>query len=143
MPMENDWESMIGRRVRRNRKALGWTQEQLGERLGMHQTSVAKLEAAARPIRVNELAELAVIFDLSPEDLLRPDTDVAEVADAEQAYTDARYRVLLAQRDNNAAREDFFAAQKHLKKVQSDYEVLKRQLAEAGAHLEEVKHVQH
>jgi len=143
MPMENDWESMIGRRVRRSRKAQGWTQEQLGQRLGMHQTSVAKLEAAARPIRVNELAELAVIFGVKPEDLLRPDTDVAEVADAEQAVTDARYRVLLAQRDNNAARQDFFEAQTHLEKVQSDYAVLKDQLTEAQKHLEEVNRGQH
>ena len=141
--MENDWEAMIGRRVRRNRKALGWTQEQLGQRLGMHQTSVAKLEAAARPIRVNELAELAVIFDVSPEDLLRPDTDVAEVADAEQAYTDARYRVLLAQRDHNAAREDFFAAQKRLDEFQLVYQGLKDQMAQAHAHLEEVNRGQH
>ena len=143
MSMENDWESMIGRRVRRSRKALGWTQEQLGQRLGMHQTSVAKLEAAARPIRVNELAELAVIFDVSPEDLLRPDTDVAEVADAEQAVTDARYRALLKQRDLNAARHDFFEAQKHLEEVQSDYAVLKDQLTEAQKHLEEVNRGQH
>lgn len=71
MLMESDWESIVGSRVRALRTARGWTQAELGKRLEMHQTSIAKLEAAGRPIRVNELATLAMIFGVEPASLLK------------------------------------------------------------------------
>lgn len=59
------------------RRANGWTQASLGERLGrlgypMHQSAIAKIESAGRPLRVNEMVALARIFGVSPGDLLDP-----------------------------------------------------------------------
>jgi transcriptional regulator with XRE-family HTH domain len=68
-------EAVIGRRVRALRKLRGWSQVDLGLRLDLHQTSVAKLESAGRSIRVNELATLAAIFDVRLEDLLTETTE--------------------------------------------------------------------
>jgi len=46
------------------------------EGFSMHQTTVAKLEAAERPIRVNEAAALARIFNVSLTRLLDEVTPV-------------------------------------------------------------------
>jgi transcriptional regulator with XRE-family HTH domain len=65
-------ERILGRKVRQLRLERGWTQEQLAERLSevgwpMHQTTVAKLEGGARPIRIAEADALAVAFGLPIE----------------------------------------------------------------------------
>ncbi len=60
-------EARVGERTRKHREGRGWSQEELGRRLeahgfGMHQTTVAKLEGGGRPIRLNEVHALAIIF---------------------------------------------------------------------------------
>jgi RNA polymerase sigma factor (sigma-70 family) len=60
-------EQLVGERTRQYREALGWSQDELGRRLGeygfpMHQTTVAKLEAGTRPIRLDEVWALSLIF---------------------------------------------------------------------------------
>lgn len=80
-------EVAVGARVRMLRELRGWSQAQLADRLrsmgfDMHQTTVAKLEGANRPIRVNELAALAVIFDSTVHELLR----VEGIRDVEVAW---------------------------------------------------------
>lgn len=74
-------EANVGKRTRRHREQRGWSQEELGRRLGnygfaMHQTTVAKLENGSRPIRLNEVQALADIFGVSPGDLFEEDTSV-------------------------------------------------------------------
>ena len=65
-------EKILGQKVRQLRTERGWTQEQLAEKLNclgwtMHQTTVAKLEAGARPIRIAEADALALAFGLPIE----------------------------------------------------------------------------
>jgi transcriptional regulator with XRE-family HTH domain len=65
-------EKILGRKVRQLRTERGWSQEQLSERLNglgwaVHQTTVAKLEAGTRPIRIAEADTLAVAFGLPLE----------------------------------------------------------------------------
>lgn len=67
-------EAIYGQKVRQLRTERGWTQAQLAERLNelgwpIHQTTVAKLEAGARPIRIAEADALAVAFGLPMEAL--------------------------------------------------------------------------
>lgn len=83
---EGDWEWRIGQHVRRLRKARRWTQEELGQKLGMHQVSVAKLEAAKRPIRVNELVLLGQIFGVPYYAFMGRPTDTTEIAKMEEGY---------------------------------------------------------
>lgn len=65
------FERAIGARVRDLRLERSWSQADLAERMThlgfpMHQATVAKLEAAQRPIRAAELYTLAMAFGLPP-----------------------------------------------------------------------------
>ena len=68
-------EYFVGRKVARMREQRGWSQSVLGEKLArhgfeLHQTTIAKLEAGKRPIRVNEVVALADVFSVPVLDLL-------------------------------------------------------------------------
>lgn len=63
------WERRFGEAVRTWRLDRKWSQEDLAERLRhqgfeMHQTTVAKIERGARPLRVAEAAAIADVFDM-------------------------------------------------------------------------------
>lgn len=63
------WEKRFGEVVRRWRLDRNWSQEDVAERLRhqgfeMHQTTVAKIERGARPLRVAEAAALADVFEM-------------------------------------------------------------------------------
>jgi transcriptional regulator with XRE-family HTH domain len=67
-------ETVVARNVRQIREARGISQQQLGKDLaffgvGMHQTTVAKLEAGSKPLRLNEVAAIAHYFDVPVESL--------------------------------------------------------------------------
>lgn len=69
--LHEHWERDFGEKVRQWRQARSWSQEDLAEKLrqhgfDMHQTTVAKLERGARPLRVAEAAAIAVIFGVPP-----------------------------------------------------------------------------
>ncbi|GAA4626709.1 hypothetical protein GCM10023196_036050 [Actinoallomurus vinaceus] len=66
------WEKNFGEQVRRIRKARGMSQEDLARALAgtsvpRHQSTIAKLEAASRPLRLNEACDIATALgaDLS------------------------------------------------------------------------------
>lgn len=63
------FESVIAMKTRQLRVERGWSQATLAEKMtalgfDMHQTTIAKLEAAKRPIRGNEVYGLAAVFGL-------------------------------------------------------------------------------
>jgi transcriptional regulator with XRE-family HTH domain len=64
-------EVSLCQKVAQLREERGWSQAELAKRLSaigfeMHQTTVAKLEAGKRPLRVAETLALAQIFGLHP-----------------------------------------------------------------------------
>jgi transcriptional regulator with XRE-family HTH domain len=68
--MTNEWERLFGKRVQDLRLAMGWTQEDLAQRMTdaghpMHQTTVTKLEKGTRPTSVAEVGALSTLFDVS------------------------------------------------------------------------------
>ena len=68
-------EQYAGLRLRALRLARGMSQELLAAEMtsrghGWHQTMAAKTEAAQRPLRLNELVDLACIFSVSPAEFL-------------------------------------------------------------------------
>lgn len=70
-------EQRTGERIRDRRLSHGLSQRDLADAMSAigfswQQTTVAKTEAAERPIRVNELVALADIFDVAPGDLADP-----------------------------------------------------------------------
>src|ERR1035437_2284850 len=59
-----DLEATVAKNVRWLREVRGLSQQQLGADLGMHQTTIAKLEAGAKPLRLNEVAPIAAYFEV-------------------------------------------------------------------------------
>jgi transcriptional regulator with XRE-family HTH domain len=60
-------EQLVGRQVRLLRQGRGWSQLDVAEKMRPYgykwsQATVTRLESATRPIRVNELTDLAMLF---------------------------------------------------------------------------------
>lgn len=62
---------VIGQRVQTRRKALGLTQERLGEQADLSPTFIAKIEAGVKTPSLGTLIDIAAALDLDPGDLLR------------------------------------------------------------------------
>jgi transcriptional regulator with XRE-family HTH domain len=72
-----DPEVQAGHALRRLRTARGWSQEEVGRRMkaygyDFHQTMIAKIEAAQRPLRVRELADFAALYGVEVHELIYP-----------------------------------------------------------------------
>jgi transcriptional regulator with XRE-family HTH domain len=70
-------EEQAGTRIKNRRIEIGLSQEAVAEemrRLGhlWHQTTVAKTEAAGRPLRVNEVVDLAAVLRVTVWELIGP-----------------------------------------------------------------------
>jgi transcriptional regulator with XRE-family HTH domain len=75
-------EEYVGANIKTRRAQLGLTQAQLAEAMqglghSWIQTTVAKTEAADRPLRVNEVADLARVLDVRVPELVSTDADWA------------------------------------------------------------------
>ena len=73
--MTDTAEAVFGVRLRALRQRMGFTQAELAREMrragfNWHQTTVAKTEAAQRPIRVNEADHVAAIFGVSLIELM-------------------------------------------------------------------------
>ena len=85
-----DPEVQAGRALRRLRAARGWSQEEVARRMkaygyDFHQTMIAKIEAAQRPIRVRELADFAALYGVEVHELIYPPAGSLQEADKEIA----------------------------------------------------------
>lgn len=102
MTMENDegeearWpidlEATVAKNVRRLREGRGLSQQQLGTDLflhgvGMHQTTVAKLEAGSKPLRLNEVAAIASYFVVPIESLWEESGEILNEHEAADLVT--------------------------------------------------------
>ena len=69
-------DELLGMRVKSERERRGWSQSQMATMLGdigihaMHPTTVAKIEAGDRSVRVTEAAALADLFGITVDALL-------------------------------------------------------------------------
>jgi transcriptional regulator with XRE-family HTH domain len=62
----------IGKRIKKLRKAFGFNQKKLAERLGVSRPTVSQMENNERKICAEELQKLADIFNVSIDDLMNP-----------------------------------------------------------------------
>lgn len=64
----------LGQKIREIRKAKGWTQKELAERLGMTTAQISRWEHDHVTPRVKNLQDLAGVFEISEDDFqdLRP-----------------------------------------------------------------------
>lgn len=104
-------ESIFGAQVRGAREARNWTQEQLRKALltasgiDLSPTAMTRLEQGKRPIRLNEVAALAEVLDISldrysgpaaqvsRQEYERALSDLAEMTDKEYALVDQLRRL--------------------------------------------------
>jgi transcriptional regulator with XRE-family HTH domain len=68
---EADLLNELGKRIRHRRQELGWIQQELAEKTGMHRTYVADLERGARNVSINNLIRLGQALQTSASDLCR------------------------------------------------------------------------
>lgn len=63
-------------RIREIRKERGMTLQDLGEKAGMHYTTVAKLERSQRGLKLAYLAAIATALGVAPRDLLGAEPEI-------------------------------------------------------------------
>jgi transcriptional regulator with XRE-family HTH domain len=92
-----------------------------------HQTMIAKIEAAQRPLRVRELADFAALYGVDVRDLVYPLTSSVLEADQEIAeLTEERER---ARVHVDAARQQLVVARKDLQDAEDAYRVSAAEVA--------------
>lgn len=62
----------LGERVRRERERLGWTQEELAERAGLHPAYVGQIERAQKKVSLATVDRLVEALGVSTSSLLDP-----------------------------------------------------------------------
>lgn len=70
-----DLAHILGRNVRRERKRLGKSQEELALDVGMKRSYLSDLERGTRNPSVKAIARLASALDVEPATLLQPAAD--------------------------------------------------------------------
>ncbi|MEV7994921.1 helix-turn-helix transcriptional regulator [Streptomyces sp. NPDC086077] len=144
-------EELVGQRVKQFREIRGWSQRDLAQRMldqghSWRQTTVAKTEAADRPIRVNELHELANVLGVTVVDLMTMplDDEFAELTvrlgELQVRQTVARQRLADAKRAKDRAASDLTDAQQELdeveQEVQSCWEAIRQHKGNASGEQE-------
>jgi transcriptional regulator with XRE-family HTH domain len=64
-------EAALGHAVRERRKALGWSQENLGFESGLHRTYIGVIERGEKSISLGGLVHISKILNVKASDLLR------------------------------------------------------------------------
>jgi transcriptional regulator with XRE-family HTH domain len=138
-----DPEVETGRALRRLRLARGWSQAEVAARMeaygyDFHQTMIAKIEAAQRPLRVRELADFAALYGVEVQDLVYPPTTSLSETDQEIAKVEARLgnvrgQAVAAQKQLEAATGAMQAAQVAYQASATEVAVLEGRLASLRA----------
>lgn len=71
-PMKAENEKLIGKRIRVARKEAGFSQEQLGSKVGYSAMGISHIENGDRKIKLEDLQEIANELGLSIAYLLEP-----------------------------------------------------------------------
>ena len=65
----------IGSRLRKERTRLGWTQDEMGERSGLHPAYIGQIERGSKKISIETLRKLAQALSLRMGDLLNESSE--------------------------------------------------------------------
>ena len=100
----------LGARVATHRKALGWTQQELAERLGVSRTSVSLFEAGLSTPSERTIALMAGVFKIEPHDLVAgtgyPVAKAERLPTVVCRYTEVELQLRLLEADEAAGRTD-------------------------------------
>ncbi len=128
-----DPEVQAGRALRRLRLSQGWSQEEVARRMqayggyDFHQTTIAKIEAAQRPLRVRELADFAALYGVEVHELIYPPNGSLAEIDREIAAAKAQRHAILLK--TGATRDQLEAARAVLIEAQTAHDRYSAELA--------------
>src|ERR1700730_17106399 len=98
----------LGARVASHRKSLGWTQQELAERLGASRTAISLLESGLSTPSERTVAMLAGIFKTEPHDLVAgtgyPVAKAERLPSVVCRYTEVELQLRLLEADEAAGR---------------------------------------
>lgn len=98
----------LGRRIAAGRTALGWTQQELAERLGASRAAVSHLEAGLSVPSERTVALLAGIFKCEPVELVGgtdyPEAKAERLPSVVCRYTEVELQLRLLEADEAAGR---------------------------------------
>lgn len=122
-------EQLAARQLRLLRQGRGWSQHEVAEKMQAYgyrwsQATVTRLESASRPIRLNELADLAILYGVPIAQLL--ESDVPDFEGDDLHALEREIVNLTAQRDGLRER---------LKAADAAANSLARERAEAAAYI--------
>lgn len=86
-----------------------------------HQTTIAKIESAQRPLRVRELADFAALYGVEVQDLVYPPT--RSLPEIDQEIADVTARLDLAREDASTATRQLQSARERMSAAQAAYQV--------------------
>lgn len=109
-PKEPTAEDVAGSKLRMLRQGRGWTQQEVANRMrkrgySWQQSTIGKIETAQRPLRLNELADLAAALGVPVTHFLSPGPAPDEGTDLRMVEREIRERLL--DRMNAAERAAF------------------------------------
>jgi len=122
-------EQLAGRQLRLLRQGRNWSQLEVAEKMRAYgyrwsQATVTRLESASRPIRLNELADLALLYGVPIEQFFGP--EVQDFAWDDLDALDREIKRLTAERDGMRV---------HMEKSENAERALARTKAEAVIYL--------
>lgn len=127
-------EQIAGQRIKEFRMARGWSQRELANRMKAAgypwiQTTVAKTEAADRPLRLNEIANLAAVLGVTANDLMTIPADDYEHAALVSQLSDLRVRAGGAQRRVKECEQARDQAERELRQARAEAQEIYRKLS--------------
>lgn len=129
-------EHVLAAQARAYREKLGMTQAEVARAMTargftMRQSTIAKIEAAQRPVRVNEAAALAVVLHAGLADLVTDPAQRGALAAARNEERELAGQVLQAERGLQDRRADWIAAEGAMVTAEADLKALRERHAEA------------
>jgi transcriptional regulator with XRE-family HTH domain len=68
--MNKDSQIIFGENVRRLRKKIGWSQEQLAEACNLHRTYIGSIERGERNVSLRNIVKIALSLGVKPANLI-------------------------------------------------------------------------
>ncbi len=81
--MKTDIYSALGNAIRAHRKVRGWSQEELGERAGLHPSYIGQIERGTKKISLVTLHKISAALKVKMSDLLQEKLPVSKASEWE------------------------------------------------------------
>jgi transcriptional regulator with XRE-family HTH domain len=122
--------------------ARGWSQEEVAARMeayghDFHQTMIAKIEAAQRPLRVRELADFAALYGVEVQDLVYPPT--TSLSETDQEIAEVTTKRDMARALVTKTRQTLEAASQRIRDLEKDYQMAVAEVVALEGRLESLQ----